>query len=1235
MHNFRLTRSKKSPLKERLADKTSMFTIQVKHLVFGLAAALLFGIVVISNVTINSKTSAAALPELSSPTIQLCGERESSDIEEYTGPTLPSPGYSTLIPNEGSGFFRYWQGSSGDPRMYTMTGSTTSQASFSVYDADTASLISSFNINIPSNQQGPTAISQFAVDPSGNIDIAVYATSGPDVSEWTWTTGNSTATEGWTASTTGLSTGGIYDYHDSNNVARVGVVVDSSTYPHTEAYSNTFNASTGAAMGNNIVIGSNVNVSTQHNNDIVSAGPQIDTSGGGYVYVYNSTGTTQTLQMGTNLGPNQAGPWHFYILNSADEESNGDIVVSDSGNGIMFFDPTGVYLGTVALNVNNGDSLPAGGNIQVDNGNIYIQYGTGTPFSNPHDLDYVTQSNATTLLAAPQGAPFHMGIGAGLYTNVLNNYFMPGTTPQAYLEFYPWWASQASNYTVSYSIRNIQQIENNQSVTPTSFALSSQLSSGATSPANISLTIPTQPDFYQINAQLVKNGQVVGADCLDYSVGATGDSLNFNSVNANNGDAQVVALAYEFGQKLVRGSYGIDNCLSGVSTVTSSTQLSCPSSMVTDIQNATTLASQDGIQYEIQVATGTSLDASIVSSGQWGRLVQSFVSQFSDVHDWEAWNEMNNTYSSNASTCVTNIIEPFYNAVKAANPNATVVGGSVLNISTSFWQGIGQAGGFQYMNAIGDHPYTGNNRSFEEQGQVAVLQSLQGVLSSAGYPNMPIWDTETGYWDSGPASYFSLGNKLTRTLLLEQSIGITNFNNYQNDNPGSQGGLVWSLIDSTGLNPGGLAAVNYKHMIGGRSFVKTITTGIPHTYAEEFGPSGTDTGSVVAVWADDYSVGAAPTLSGGGTLTLTGEYGGVTTPSSGSDVTLTGDVQYINVPAGQTLTINPAETFGTDYALASQGSTAIASSSFNCGSFSLSPSSVIDGVDNAQGIGDVCDGGMSVWAQSSTDASPSITITLGSARTIDRVFVSSQGIDSTETGLRSYAVQVNNGSGTFTTVATVSNQFFYRNNLVTFAPQTVSQIRITNMAINYSGYSDGLPPTFWTSGFNDLASIYEIEAYAPGTQNSAPTVPTVSVTAPTANTDVHDIATITASATDNSGSGLAKVVFLVDGSVADTATTSPYSYQWDTLSIPDGNHTIEAQAYDNDGDVGSSATIPVIVNNGDINGDNAVSILDLSVMAGNWKNTNATYQQGDLNGDKAVNILDLSILGNNWGWSDE
>ena len=89
--------------------------------------------------------------------------------------------------------------------------------------------------------------------------------------------------------------------------------------------------------------------------------------------------------------------------------------------------------------------------------------------------------------------------------------------------------------------------------------------------------------------------------------------------------------------------------------------------------------------------------------------------------------------------------------------------------------------------------------------------------------------------------------------------------------------------------------------------------------------------------------------------------------------------------------------------------------------------------------------------------------------------------------------------------------------------------------------------------------------------------PTVSITAPASGATVSATATVTAGANDNVG--VTKVDFLVDGSVVGNDTTSPYSLAWDTTTSPNGSHALVAKAYDSAGNVGTSATTTVTVNN--------------------------------------------------------
>ncbi|HSX52920.1 MAG TPA: Ig-like domain-containing protein [Patescibacteria group bacterium] len=139
------------------------------------------------------------------------------------------------------------------------------------------------------------------------------------------------------------------------------------------------------------------------------------------------------------------------------------------------------------------------------------------------------------------------------------------------------------------------------------------------------------------------------------------------------------------------------------------------------------------------------------------------------------------------------------------------------------------------------------------------------------------------------------------------------------------------------------------------------------------------------------------------------------------------------------------------------------------------------------------------------------------------------------------------------------------------------------------------------------------------------TAPTVNVTAPTAGQTVSGSSVpITASATDNSGgSGIAKVVFLVDGNVVNSSTTSPYQINWDSKTVPDGTHAIQAVATDVAGNSTTSASVSITVKNADTTPPSAPA---------NLTSTKNVYNEVDLSWSAStdnVGVTGYRVLRNN------
>ncbi len=1038
----------------------------------------------------------ASVPSI--PTISVCGARQSSDIEQYTGPALlaPTTAIQKVIVPFTSVNMAVFHILASQNRAYILSY-TASGWTMRVYNLSTGAFINSFSVAISGNSRG-----NFALDSSGNVYV-IDAVDNPGLYKY-----NSSGTLLWTKPTPGGS-GGAYGYIDSSGTFLVGVLPP--------------NGRVGSGVnqtGSSLVFDQNGN--TQPNNNMLITGnaEQDPTTGdilsidGGMFRVYTNSGALK-FQMGTDLDSNQPGPWHFYIPNGAVEKPGGaGYYISDSGHGMESFDASGGYLG-MAPDFQAANSSPNTigvnpGNAVIYNGSVYYLLNGGIDSfdsnNNKQGIYSISLTNLDTYTKYPQSAriwenPAHLGIGAGMYTSVKNNYFPNGTTPQVFLQFYQWWQAQAGAFTGNYTVRSIQQIKAGMAGSTSSFTIPSASSSYTNGVANVPITLPqAQPGLYEISMHLLKNGQPAGADCLYYTVGAINSGFNPASPNmSGTSDLAGIELAHEFGQKLFRSSYGLPDCYPGVTAPTMSTPLACPTSIVNDVAAAAALASQYGMNYEIQIGAANTWPYITAGNAVFQHLIQQMAAGLPSVKNWECWNEPDTNNFTSGLDYVNRALIPCYQGVKAVQPNDLVIGGSFSNMTpTNGWWNDFVTAGLPYVDIIALHTYTGHNRSFEEQGHVipplystkgetGTLQQFQAKFAAAGYTGQ-IWDTEQGFWVSGPYNIYTQGDRVVRKQILERSIGITNVSNFQNNADYEIGSTVFSLLTKGSLTSGGVASVIYGDQLNSRQFVAWLPTNTPHTYAAKFGPSPTDTGSVVVVWSDDFNVNVVPTLSGGGTLNITDEFGLANTINSGSSLGLSGSVQYLAVPNSKTLTIAPTEGFTANVLT---GSNVTASSSYNCGGYNLTPDRVLDGILDTQNAGNICDGqGMSLWVGAVGDNSPSVTVNLPSPKSIDRVYVSSQGIGSIEVGLRNYTVSFDTGSGSFTNPIVVTNQFLARNNLLQL-PQslTISRIKISGIEVNYSGYGDGLPPVWWpTSGAPGEPTIYEVEAYGPGSGSPPPTL---------------------------------------------------------------------------------------------------------------------------------------------------
>ena len=104
-------------------------------------------------------------------------------------------------------------------------------------------------------------------------------------------------------------------------------------------------------------------------------------------------------------------------------------------------------------------------------------------------------------------------------------------------------------------------------------------------------------------------------------------------------------------------------------------------------------------------------------------------------------------------------------------------------------------------------------------------------------------------------------------------------------------------------------------------------------------------------------------------------------------------------------------------------------------------------------------------------------------------------------------------------------------------------------------------------------------------------------------------------------------VLLGSNKIADPGATI-WTINLTNLAIGTNSYTIN---YQESGATVATKQITIVVQKpGDINGDGAVNIHDLSILASYWSQTNPEQPLSDLNGDHIIDIHDLSIFAAHW-----
>ena len=440
---------------------------------------------------------------------------------------------------------------------------------------------------------------------------------------------------------------------------------------------------------------------------------------------------------------------------------------------------------------------------------------------------------------------------------------------------------------------------------------------------------------------------LLGTTCMPYTVGAASDGLDLASLPSGIGaggpsDPRGVALNAQLGLDGLRGatinwSNFLPNC-----SPSNPTAATCGPSAMTfanatdDYFRAAFLAQQDHVTYWLQASGGSggSVPTALVTNGWWKADVTALVGYYAKVPAgcgqcapvtmWEPWNEPNNTGWGDGSQYVSQVLAPFYQAVKSVLPRAasTVIGGSSLNVPIGWWQQVIAAGGLEDLDVASVHPYTGNNDSFEEDGMPAQVRQLQAMLGGK-----PLWFTEVGWWSDGDYNFLNQANVVARAMIWQKVLGVPVWNYFFDEGNWGNDGVSFSLIQASNtddyVKPAALATMATASEIAHRPYLSMPATGIPQTYEASFGATAGGTDQVAALWSDglDSTGSVKVTAPGGGSIpvTVTSEYGDATTVSATSgtaySLPISDQVTYLTYPVGDTVTVGPTEDYGANLAL--------------------------------------------------------------------------------------------------------------------------------------------------------------------------------------------------------------------------------------------------------------------------------------------------------------------------------
>jgi hypothetical protein len=407
--------------------------------------------------------------------------------------------------------------------------------------------------------------------------------------------------------------------------------------------------------------------------------------------------------------------------------------------------------------------------------------------------------------------------------------------------------------------------------------------SGRSAPATVA--VPRRPGWYQVQAERVSGGRVLGVSCLWYGIAMHGASLNLDTLPAGKdwggaGPLRDVMLHSELGLDVVRFQINVAQFRTD------------PRYADPEITQAAKRARQLGLRFLVVIGQGGADETAAVKNGTWGHLVRRIVSTYPAVRYWVPWNEPNSgeLFYGTARTYVDRVLRPAAVAIHT-NPRAIVVGGSAVSDDSGWWRRFAALGGFHDLDAVGVHPYTNGLGAPESKGLVSVLRLVHHLARTNGAAGKPILDGESAWPSTYPDAHADLTTQsdyVSRKLVLERALGVSS-GEYL-----IEGGWDdWDLIDYfRGVKPAAMAASASATLLAHRRFLGWVNTGVAHVWAARYSATASDHKQLIVTWS---SVGSQRVHLTCGT---TGYDAFGASRSFRGQLLATGALSFLSVPAG-------------------------------------------------------------------------------------------------------------------------------------------------------------------------------------------------------------------------------------------------------------------------------------------------------------------------------------------------